>query len=85
MISTYHVYNSRVINLLYSSNIVILTYLLYCIAQLTLGIAYCGMIGHIARRNYAIIGPPVDKSMKIMDISCDKVNLTKIFYVNNFI
>ncbi|XP_011871981.1 PREDICTED: adenylate cyclase type 10-like [Vollenhovia emeryi] len=38
------------------------------------GMAYCGVIGHIARRYYAIIGPPVDKAIKIMDISCDKVS-----------
>ncbi|KAG5312188.1 ADCYA cyclase, partial [Acromyrmex insinuator] len=38
------------------------------------GIAYCGVIGHIARRYYAIIGPPIDKAIKIMDISCNKVS-----------
>ncbi|XP_018398206.1 PREDICTED: adenylate cyclase type 10-like [Cyphomyrmex costatus] len=38
------------------------------------GIAYCGVIGHIARRYYTIIGPPVDKAIKIMDISYNKVS-----------
>jgi len=37
------------------------------------GIAYCGVVGHIARRYYAIIGPPVDKATRIMKISYDKV------------
>lgn len=35
--------------------------------------AYCGVIGHIARKYYAIIGPPVDKAIRIMNISYDKV------------
>ncbi|KYN20825.1 Adenylate cyclase type 10 [Trachymyrmex cornetzi] len=38
------------------------------------GIAYCGVIGHIARRYYAIIGPPVDKAIRIMDISYNRVS-----------
>ncbi|KAG5340771.1 ADCYA cyclase, partial [Acromyrmex charruanus] len=38
------------------------------------GIAYCGVIGHIARRYYAIIGPPIDKATNIMNISCNKVS-----------
>ncbi|XP_071636745.1 adenylate cyclase type 10-like [Temnothorax longispinosus] len=38
------------------------------------GMAYCGVIGHIVRRYYAIIGPPVDKAIKIMGISYDKVS-----------
>ncbi|KAG5321791.1 ADCYA cyclase, partial [Acromyrmex heyeri] len=38
------------------------------------GIAYCGVIGHIARRYYAIIGPPIDKAIKIMNISCNKIS-----------
>lgn len=37
--------------------------------------AYCGVIGHTARKYYAIIGPPVDKVMKIMIISYAKVIL----------
>ena len=51
-----------------------------CITNLISGIAYCGVIGHIARRYYAIIGPPIDKAIKIMDISCNKVinSLTEI-------
>ncbi|XP_025264205.1 adenylate cyclase type 10-like [Camponotus floridanus] len=38
------------------------------------GMAYCGVIGHTARKYYAIIGPPVDKVMKIMIISYAKVS-----------
>ncbi|XP_077273725.1 adenylate cyclase type 10-like [Temnothorax americanus] len=38
------------------------------------GMAYCGVIGHIVRRYYAIIGPPVDKAIRIMSISYDKVS-----------
>ncbi|KYN34311.1 Adenylate cyclase type 10 [Trachymyrmex septentrionalis] len=38
------------------------------------GIAYCGVIGHIARRYYAIIGPPIDKAIRIMNISSNKVS-----------
>lgn len=37
------------------------------------GMAYCGVIGHIARKYYAIIGPSVDRAIRIMDISFDKV------------
>lgn len=40
--------------------------------------AYCGVIGHIARKSYAIIGPPVDKVRKIMTISYDKVMLAEL-------
>jgi len=43
--------------------------------NLILGMAYCGVIGHTARKYYAIIGPPVDKVMKIMIISYAKVIL----------
>jgi len=43
------------------------------IINLISGIAYCGVIGHIARRYYAIIGPPIDKAINIMDISYNKV------------
>lgn len=38
------------------------------------GMAYCGVIGHIARKYYAVIGPPLDKVMRIMNISYDKVS-----------
>ncbi|XP_036142837.1 adenylate cyclase type 10 [Monomorium pharaonis] len=38
------------------------------------GIAYCGVIGHTARRYYAIIGPPVDKAVRIMNISHEKIS-----------
>lgn len=43
--------------------------------NLILGMAYCGVIGHTARKYYAIIGPPVDKAIKIMIISYAKVKL----------
>ncbi|XP_070167143.1 adenylate cyclase type 10 [Polyergus mexicanus] len=38
------------------------------------GMAYCGVIGHIARKYYAVIGPPLDKVMRIINISYDKVS-----------
>ncbi|CAL1677024.1 unnamed protein product [Lasius platythorax] len=38
------------------------------------GMAYCGVIGHAARKYYAIIGPPVDKVSGIMITSYDKVS-----------
>ncbi|KAL6439512.1 hypothetical protein ACFW04_003964 [Cataglyphis niger] len=38
------------------------------------GMAYCGVIGHVARKYFAVIGPPIDKVMKIMSISYDKVS-----------
>ncbi|XP_067216070.1 adenylate cyclase type 10-like [Linepithema humile] len=38
------------------------------------GMAYCGVIGHIARKYYAIIGPPVNKAIKLMDISYNKIS-----------
>lgn len=36
------------------------------------GMAYCGVIGH-ARKTYAIVGPPINKAVHIMDISYNKV------------
>lgn len=36
---------------------------------------YCGVIGHTARKYFAVIGPPIDKVMRIMSISYDKVIL----------
>ncbi|XP_070527042.1 adenylate cyclase type 10-like [Cardiocondyla obscurior] len=38
------------------------------------GIAYCGVIGSTARKYYAVVGPPVNKAIRIMDISYDKVS-----------
>lgn len=69
---------SLAVNLLHKSDI---TTRHVCVVNLIiLGIAYCGVIGDIARRYYAIIGPPVDKAIRIMDISYDKVisSLTKV-------
>ncbi|XP_020299631.1 adenylate cyclase type 10-like [Pseudomyrmex gracilis] len=37
------------------------------------GMAYCGVIGH-ARKTYAIVGPPINKAVHIMDISYNKVS-----------
>lgn len=46
-----------------------------CIVNLISGMAYCGVIGHVARKYFAVIGPPLDKVLKIMSISYDKVIL----------
>ncbi|XP_026825395.1 uncharacterized protein LOC113561933 [Ooceraea biroi] len=38
------------------------------------GMAYCGVIGHSARKHYAVIGLPIVKAEKIMDISYNKIS-----------
>lgn len=38
-----------------------------------LGLAYCGVIGNAMRKYYTIIGPSVDRAVKIMSVSYDKV------------
>ncbi|KAI4498133.1 hypothetical protein M0802_006619 [Mischocyttarus mexicanus] len=37
------------------------------------GMAYCGVVGHISRKDYMIIGIPVINARRIMEISYDKV------------
>ncbi|XP_014611554.1 PREDICTED: adenylate cyclase type 10-like [Polistes canadensis] len=37
------------------------------------GMAYCGVVGHISRKDYMIIGIPVNNARSIMEISYDKV------------
>lgn len=54
------------------------------------GMAYCGAVGHAARKYYAIIGPPVDRSIGIMDISYDKVTtsliiLSYLIFIDSFV
>lgn len=34
---------------------------------------YCGVIGHVERMDYTILGPPIEKATAIMSISGDKV------------
>ncbi|KAK2582765.1 hypothetical protein KPH14_005030 [Odynerus spinipes] len=50
----------------------------HCIRGVSIGVStgmvYCGVIGHISRREYVIIGIPVDKAMRMMEISYDKVS-----------
>ncbi|KAL6260419.1 hypothetical protein P5V15_007945 [Pogonomyrmex californicus] len=38
------------------------------------GMTYCGVIGHIARKYYAIIGHSVDTAIRMMNISHDRIS-----------
>ncbi|XP_032682626.1 uncharacterized protein LOC116849520 [Odontomachus brunneus] len=38
------------------------------------GLAYCGVIGNVMRKHYAVIGPSVDRAAGIMNVSYDKVS-----------
>lgn len=39
----------------------------------TTGICYCGVVGHILRREYTVIGMPVNKAARLMCAYTDKV------------
>lgn len=50
----------------------------------TTGITYCGVVGHILRREYTVIGLPVNKAARLMCAYTDKVSLKmKLSLLNN--
>ncbi|XP_017767320.1 PREDICTED: adenylate cyclase type 10-like [Eufriesea mexicana] len=38
------------------------------------GLAFCGVVGHLVRRQYMIFGTPIDKAISLMMISFDKIS-----------
>ncbi|XP_076398119.1 adenylate cyclase type 10 [Megachile rotundata] len=38
------------------------------------GMAFCGVVGHIVRRQYMIFGTPIDKAISLMKISYNKIS-----------
>lgn len=39
----------------------------------TTGITYCGVVGHVLRREYTVIGMPVNRAARLMCTYTDKV------------
>ncbi|XP_026671233.1 adenylate cyclase type 10-like [Ceratina calcarata] len=43
------------------------------LAGISTGTAFCGVVGHIVRRQYMILGAPVNKAISLMIMSFDKI------------
>lgn len=44
-------------------------------AAVTTGMTYCGVVGHILRREYTVIGQTVNKAARLMCAYTNKVNI----------
>lgn len=45
------------------------------------GLAFCGIIGHIVRRQFMVFGQCVDMAVSLMMISYDRVRLAKFLTI----